>query len=211
MTHEELMKNVHPTLKEENDMDNSLLIRIDASRSLNFLIYIQNIYLNQKDPEKGYKFPYHSTKTHFTHNFEEAYEKLWDTISTSLTASSSNDLKIFYDESTLFRENLFMAGSEGLKEYSEIHQSFNVWWGSFNGCFSVERSIDVQSENVYAELVTALAKRRVAPQKELAISLIYDELLVGKLEIFPYFAVLSTKDFFVHYEELIPKLTDCIC
>lgn len=39
-------------------MENSLLMKIDASFALNFLIYIQNIFLNQSRKEGEVTFPY---------------------------------------------------------------------------------------------------------------------------------------------------------
>ena len=46
-------------------MKNTLLMRTDASYSLNFLVYIQNIFLNRSQSRDELKFPYIPTKCEF--------------------------------------------------------------------------------------------------------------------------------------------------
>ena len=43
-------------------MENSLIMKTDTSFALNFLIYLQNIFLNQNRNQEDLKFPYLSTK-----------------------------------------------------------------------------------------------------------------------------------------------------
>lgn len=74
------------------------------------------------------------------------------------------------------------------------------------GVFLVERSIDEYSHKIYVELSNLLIEKGIKPKKELDISLIYDECLLVDLEPSSYFAVLSIRDCFVNYKELISKL-----
>lgn len=85
-----------------------------------------------------------------------------------------------------------------------------MWWDSFAGRFSVERAIDEKSEKLYVELANSLIQRGIAPQKELNISLLYDDFPLGNSEVSSYFAVVSIKDFFVRYKELLAKLQKSI-
>ncbi|MDA7027522.1 hypothetical protein PJ311_13095 [Bacillus sp. CLL-7-23] len=55
-------------------MENSFVMVTDAPVSLNFLIYIQNIFLNQKRQEL--RFPYLSTRIVFKEDFELKYKEL---------------------------------------------------------------------------------------------------------------------------------------
>ena len=43
-------------------MENSLVMETDTSFTLNFLIYLQNIYLNQNRNEDDLRFPYFINK-----------------------------------------------------------------------------------------------------------------------------------------------------
>lgn len=187
-------------------MENSLLIGTKATYSLNFLVYIQNIFLNQSQKKEELKFPYIPIKCMFHENFEMSYRKLWDEVSQRISENDLNDTKIFDGEKDLFYQRLFVASDNNLKDYTEIYRSFKIWWGSFAGLFLVERSIDEKLDKLYVELVNSLAQKGIEPQKRLSISLIYDECLLVNLEVSSYFVILSTKDFFVKYKEIIPKL-----
>ena len=134
------------------------------------------------------------------------YRELWDEVSKRISEHPIYDLKIFNEEKNLFCQGLFAKSDDTLNEFNEIYQSFKVWWGSFAGRFSVERSIDVYGEDIYAELANLLIEKGIKPQKELNISLIYDECLLVDLEPSSYFAVLSIRDCIVNNKELIPKL-----
>lgn len=61
-------------------MENTLLMRTEASYSLNFLIYLQNIFLNQNNSRDELKFPYISisTKCEFQKDIHIRYRDLWD-------------------------------------------------------------------------------------------------------------------------------------
>lgn len=187
-------------------MEITLLMRTEASYSLNFLVYIQNIILNQRQSRDELKFPYLSTKGEFRKEFDMHYRELWDEISKQISENPINDQKIFTEEKMLFYKGLFADNDETLNEFNEIYQSFKVWWGSFAGRFAVERSIDVYGEKIYAELANFLMEKGIIPQKVLNISLIYDECLLVDLEPSSYFAVLSIRDCIVNNKELLPKL-----
>ncbi|MBA9029437.1 hypothetical protein [Peribacillus huizhouensis] len=184
-------------------------MRTEASCALNFLIYIQNIYLNQNLSKEEYKFPYFPLKVDFKEEFELKYKELWGEISQRISDHHSNGVKIFHEKKDLYFQSLFIDNKDSYKNYSEIYQTFRVWWDSLAGGFSIERSIDEKSEKLYVELANSLIQREIVPQKELNIYLVYDECLLN-LEVSSYFAVLSVKDFFVKYKELVPKLQKCI-
>lgn len=187
-------------------MKNTLLMRTGASYSLNFLVYIQNIFLNQSQKSDELKFPYTRTKCEFRKDFEMRYRELWDELSKRISEHPINDLKIFSEEKSLFYQGLFVENDDTLNEFNEIYQSFKVWWDSFAGRFLVERSIDEYSHKMYVELSNLLIEKGIKPKKELDISLIYDECLLVDLKPSSYFAVLSIRDCFVNYKELISKL-----
>jgi predicted DNA binding CopG/RHH family protein len=187
-------------------MENSLQMRTEATYSLNFLVYIQNIFLNQTQSKEEFKFPYIPIKYIFQEDFEFCFKHLWDEVSHRISEHPMNDIKIFNEEKGLFYQRLFNESDDNLTGYTEIYQSYKIWWDSFAGRFSVERSIDVVAQKLYMELANSLIQNEIEPQKDLNISLIYDECLLVNLDASSYFAVLSTKDFFVKYKETVLKL-----
>lgn len=187
-------------------MGNSLQMRTEATYSLNFLVYIQNIFLNQTQSKEEFKFPYIPIKYIFQEDFELCYKKLWDEVSQRISEHPINDIKIFNEEKDLFYRSLFKPSNDNLKDYHEIYLSYKVWWDSFAGRFSIERSIDEVAQKLYMELANSLIQNEIEPQKELNISLIYDECLLVNVDASSYFAVLSTKDLFVKYKETVLKL-----
>lgn len=182
-------------------------MKTDATYTLNFLIYIQNIYLNQNRIEETGKFPYLPSKFVFKEEFEIKYKELWDEILQKISNPHNIDMKIFYEEKDLFYQRLFVISSDGLKKYNEIYKSFQVWWDSFAGRFSVERSVDGMGDNLYIDLANLLKEKGITPEKPLNISLIYDECQLANATISFYFAVLPVRDFFVKYKEMVLGLT----
>jgi len=187
-------------------MGNLFQMRTEATYSLNFLVYLQNIYLNQNQSKEMFKFPYIPIKYIFKEEFEFFFKKLWNEVSQRISEHPMNDIKIFNEEKELFYQRLFKENDDNLRDYTEIYQSYKIWWDSFAGRFSVESSIDDKGQKLYMELKNSLIQKEIEPQKELNISLIYDECQIVNLDVSSYFAVLSTKDFFVKYKEMVPKL-----
>ena len=190
-------------------MGNTLVMRTDAPHSLNFLVYIQNIFLNRSKNMDELKFPYILTKCRLRKDFKLQYKVLWDDVSKRISEHPINDLKIFTEEKELFYQGLFVEDEDSLREFNIIYHSFKVWWDSFAGHFAIERSMDENREKIYTELANFLGEKGIKPQKELNISIIYDECLLVDVETFHYFAILSIKDCSVNYKESIPKLQLC--
>lgn len=68
-------------------MKNSLVISAEASYTLNFLVYLQNLFLNQKNHEQEYRFPYLPSKhLTFAANFEFHFKELWNELSQRLAS-----------------------------------------------------------------------------------------------------------------------------
>lgn len=191
-------------------MEQSLLMKTEALTSLNFMIYIQNIYLNQCRSEEDIKFPYFSTIIAFKGDFELNYKELWNEVLQRISKDSVIGEKIFYKEKDLFYQQLFENNADSLINFYNIYKTFQVWWNSFAGRFSIEKSIDDAGYTLYLNLANSLKQRGTNPQRSLDISLIYDECLLGNVEVSSYFAVLPIKAFFVKPNELVTKLQECI-
>ena len=191
-------------------MKNSLVMMRDTSFALNFLIYIQNIFLNQIHNEEKVKFPYISTRMAFKSEFEIKYKALWDEISQRIRDDNRNGAIPFYGERDLFYQRLFMNDEDSLMAYNETYKTFEVWWNSFAGYFTIGRSIDEMEQKLYYDFADLLVQKGTKPQRQLNISLIYDKCLLADTKFTSYFAVLPIRDFFFNYEELVSKLEICI-
>lgn len=190
-------------------MEKELLMITDAPYTLNFMIYIQNIYLNQHHNLESYKHPLFSSQVYFNENFVSAYKDLWNEMIEKLTTPQYNDMEIFYVEKDLFYERLFIRNTDSLKIYTEIYNSFEVWWNSLAGRFAVERFPEAPLHSLYIELAQLLTESDVKIQRYLKINLIYEECLLAKEEVSPYFTVLPLNDFFINYRDLALKLKGC--
>ena len=190
-------------------MEEELLMITDAPYTLNFMIYIQNIYLNQHHNLESYKHPLLSSQVYFNENFVSAYKDLWNEMIEQLSNPQCNDMEIFYVEKDLFYERLFEMNTKSSKIYTEIYNTFEVWWNSLAGRFAVERFPEAALHSLYIELVQLLTQSDVKIQRHLKINLIYEECLLARKEVSPYFAVLPLNNFFANYRDLALKLKSC--
>ncbi|MER2059067.1 MAG: hypothetical protein ABTA16_09610 [Niallia sp.] len=185
-------------------MENTLEMRIEASFSLNFLVYVQNIYINQNQNKDQLKFPYIATRYEFPKDFEKRYRELWSEMLKRVSEHPINDIP--NEEENVFYHSLFTEENVTSDEFNEIYFSFKVWWNSLAGRFSIERSIDAPLGEIYTVLANLLIEKRIKPKKPLDICLIYDECLLADIEPTFYFTVFSIEDWFIRRKELIPKL-----
>lgn len=146
-------------------MENSLIMKTETSFALNFLIYIQNIFLNQSRNEEDLRFPYSSTKIAFKEDFELKYEELWTEISQRISDDTKNDIRTFYEEKDLFFQRLFSIDTDSFQNFNEIYKTFKVWWNSFVGRFSIERSVDEMGQKLYWDLSNLLVQKGIVPKK----------------------------------------------
>lgn len=191
-------------------MKNSLVIRTEASYTLNYLVYFQNLFHNQNNYEENeYKFPYLPSKhLAFVKDFEVQFKKLWDEMSQRLAEDCLVDLEIFRNEKERFYRKLFVSSDECLKDYDDIHQTFHIWARSLAGRFAIEESIN--EERLYNDLVRLLPQQGTSPQRDLHISVVYDTFPTGCLDASPYFTVISIEEYLARYEDVVAKLESCI-
>ncbi|MFZ3578773.1 hypothetical protein [Virgibacillus sp. DJP39] len=188
-------------------------IRTEAPQVLNFLIYIQNIYLNLKfDRIEEYKFSYIPTREIlFRQDIELGFEKLWNDVSQEVSLHPINGTKIFHEEKELFYKSLFKDRADSLKVYNEIYDTFKVWWNSLAGQFSIERSIGEKGKKLYTDLANSFKQKGNEDKKEINIYLIYEECRLGEVFATANFAVVSIREFYINYKELVAKLEEVIC
>lgn len=187
-------------------MGNSLVIRTEASYTLNYLVYLQNLFQNQKNYDgTEYKFPYLPSKQlAFVIDFETQFKELWDKMSERLAVDYLVDTEIFRHEKERIHQKLFVPSDENMETYNEIYQTFDVWARSLAGRFAIESAVN--EERLYHDVVHLLSQQNISPQKRLQISVVYDPFPLGNREELPYFVVISIEEYLAQYEKVVAKL-----
>ena len=189
-------------------MTDSFTIHTNAPHCLNFMIYIQNIYLNQKEKKENLKFPYIARQFNFSTNFEAKFKELWHSLRKQM-ANDKYDSQIFYDENHIFYENLFDNHLCNEELFKELICSFKVWWTSIAGQLSLEWSVSDFSRQLYEDLVLYIKQHQIKPLQQLHISLLYDDCVFVKNNTTSYSAILPTKHFFINYRDVVTTLSTC--
>ncbi|MGQ7874795.1 hypothetical protein [Bacillus sp. 1A] len=189
-------------------MTDSFTIYTNTSYCLNFMIYIQNMYLNQKEKKGALRFPYIPKTLHFSPDFETNFKELWHTLRKQI-ANDKYDLQIFYEENHIFYEKLFDTHLCNEESFKELTCSFKVWWTSVAGQLSLEWSVSEYSHQLYNDLVLYVKQNQIEPLQQLHISLLYDDCVFATDNITSYSAILPTKHFFIGYRDVVTTLSTC--
>ncbi|AJH71729.1 hypothetical protein DJ86_1855 [Bacillus cereus ATCC 4342] len=189
-------------------MTDSFTIHTNTPHCLNFMIYIQNIYLNQKGKKENFRFPYIAKTLHFSSDFEINFKELWHSLRKQI-ANDRYDLQIFHEENHIFYEKLFDTQLCNEDSFKELICSFKIWWTSIVGQLSLERSVDEYGQKLYNDLVLYLKQNEIEPLQQLQISLLYDDCVFVKNNTTSYSAILPTKHFFINYRDVVTTLSTC--
>ncbi len=189
-------------------MTNSFTIYTNASHCLNFMIYIQNMYLNQKEKTGNLRFPYIARQFNFSTNFETNFKELWHSLRKQI-ANERYDLQIFHEENHIFYEKLFDTQLCNEDSFKELICSFKVWWTSIVGQHSLEWSVSEYEQQLYNDLVVYLKQNEIEPLQQLHINLLYEDCVFVKNNTTSYSAILPTKHFFINYRDVVTTLSTC--
>ncbi|WP_456276312.1 group-specific protein [Bacillus sp. AK128] len=185
-------------------------IEVNTPYSLNYLIYIQNIYLNSKlDDDERPKFPYidFSMCGIVDEGFKMTFIEVWR------EAVNKNFQSGLYDHNAILKydqalyQKLFSNNEKGEFGYSESVKSFLAWWDGIYGKIAIESVFDHDRMNkVYKELSTS-----IHANKRLKIDLLFDQpLITGRTE-HSWYTVLPIEDIFIPKKrpEVISSLLKC--
>ncbi|RAP76137.1 hypothetical protein [Paenibacillus montanisoli] len=185
----------------------TLTMRSESAYTLNYLIYIQNMYLNQRDAARGerHKFPYlPNLKLPFADDFEAGFANIWAEASASIAEHPFNDLKLFAAHRERIFEPLFVHSEGAWEPYECFYQSFLAWWDSYAGRLALERTFDAW--RVYTVLSAIVQAAGGVPLKGFEISIVYDACVLGSEDKRSYFAVMPLADCLVNSLKLEQRL-----
>ncbi|MBT2695675.1 group-specific protein [Bacillus sp. ISL-55] len=185
-------------------------MEVTAPYSLNYLMTIQNLYLNSKNKESERPlFPYVDSSNWgiLEEDFEETFAAVWQ------EAVDQNSQNHMYDHNGALEfdkaiyQKLFKKNESGSFGYSESVKFFLAWWNGLYGKMAIEGMFDLdRMEEVYKELSAS-----IKIDKRLRIHLVYDKtVLTGRSER-PWYAVVPIEDVFIPGKrpELLANLLKC--
>ncbi|ESU33387.1 hypothetical protein G3A_06490 [Bacillus sp. 17376] len=194
----------------EEEYQSGFEMEVNAPYSLNYLITIQNIYLNSKnkDAERPL-FPYVDSSTWgiLEGEFEETFAEVWK------ASVEKNSRDHMYDHNGILQfdkelyQKLFKKNESGSFGYSESVKSFLAWWNGLHGKIAIEGVFDHDKmEKVYKELSAS-----IETNKRLRIHLIYDNPVLAARSERSWYAVVAIGDVFIPKKrpELLSNLLMC--
>ncbi|AQQ53150.1 hypothetical protein [Planococcus lenghuensis] len=184
----------------------TLTVTREASYTLNFLVYIQNVYLNQENSTETARFPYMPITYSFRDDFERQYAVLWQELVGRIQQHPANDTGIFAEEQEMFYSRLFEDDNQNWSDYTALYRSYRSWWESLAGHFSLERALDDKAEKVYSALAEWIKAEGLELKKKLTMSVLYDENLLGGTSPSAYFVTVPLRLFYVDDADLLVKL-----
>lgn len=125
-------------------------MEVNAPYSLNYLIYVQNIYLNSKNQDRETPlFPYvDSSKWGILDDeFEQTYKEVWEETLNNNFNSGKYDHNGILDFDKVLFQKLFKNNGTGFFGYSESVKSFLAWWDGIYGKIAIEGVFDENRMN----------------------------------------------------------------
>lgn len=180
----------------------NLLVVTTTSTSLNFLIYVQNLYLSQKEQGKN-RFPsYRVPYSIFHENFEDNFRQLWVTVLKQISENPENDAKFFYEEKEVFGHTLCNGEAISTVKFEDIYRTFQNWWGSFAGGFAIERAAGDKMSQLYFDLTN---KHEVNLEK-ITMSILYDDCVFAAHQTMQTMAITSVPEVYRRYGDVVDRV-----
>ncbi|MEC1155661.1 hypothetical protein [Cytobacillus horneckiae] len=190
---------------------------IEAPYSLNYLIFIQNIYLNNdsKCENSNRLFPYlDSSKWGLLEQkkFSIKFNEVWNEV---VHKNNKDQLYehngVLYDDSQLFKQ-LFESDSKGEVGFSESVKLFMSWWDEVFGKMAISRVYETEGSDIYNEFLKAIQSNQCTiTNNRFNIDLIYDKNSIVKSTNTPsYYYIMPIQDLFFNRENIVPELLKCL-
>lgn len=197
--------------------NNPFEIEINTPYSLNYLIFLQNIFYNSKnDNQENPLFPYVDSSNWGILKdevFEDNFQECWNAAIVKNSGTDMYNHNGILGTVNMFYQLLFEDNEIGKYGYSESVKSFLAWWDGIYGKIAISKVFDDDSLNkVYSELAHSINQNETISMKSrLKIDLIYDKLLLKGLTTSSWYMVLPIEDIFIKKNRtaLITDLLKC--
>lgn len=181
--------------------NNNLILKVASSYSLNYLIFVQNIFLNNRDGSKH--FPsIDSSKWNILQEdeFQTKYKSIWDEVFKKNTQNTHYDYNgVLESDNQLYRQ-LFECNENGEYGFSESVKLFLSWWGNgYYGKVTMEILYETEGREIYDELLNEIkSKNLIIPNNQLNIILLYDKQTIVNNSVIPYHYLLPIEELFLN-------------
>lgn len=189
--------------------NNNLLLKVDSPYSLNYLVFVQNVFLNKRDGSNH--FPsIDSSKWSLLQQdeFQVKFKSIWDEVIRKNIQSPHYDYNgVLESDAPLYRQ-LFEGNENGEYGFSESIKLFQSWWGNiFFGKGAMEIVYEAEGSRIYDELAMALkSKNLILPNNQLTIMLLYDKQTIVDKNVMPYHYVLPIEELFVNKSNIVANI-----
>lgn len=201
-------------MRGEDLNKNHLNIRSSAPYSLNYLVFMQNIYENSQNGDNQRPlFPYvDSSKWGLLHGeeFITTFKVVWN------EAVNENMKNCYYDHNGIlelnpeFYQRLFEDNDQGRFGYAESVKLFLSWWNGIYGQMAVERVCMDHIQNIYWKLSESIKPiDDMTLNRQLILNIVYEKPLYGGTMSGSRYAVLHTEEVFINWREIATRLLDC--
>ncbi|EFI68642.1 group-specific protein [Lysinibacillus sp. HST-98] len=193
-----------------NAKNNQLNLEVTAPYSLNYLIFIQNLFLNNSSNNNPQSpFPnFNSSGWGILpqEKFNIKFKEIWNEVINNTVQNQYYDSNgVLENESTFYRQ-LFDRNENGEFGFSESVKLFLSWWNGFHGKIAIEKLFEsVGGQVIYNELSQSQILYDLNI-KQFKINIIYD-----KQRLFPTtsslsFAVLPIQELFLNSTDIVSNL-----
>lgn len=191
---------------------------IEAPYSLNYLIFIQNIYLNNYNKAETFSpfFPYvDSSKWGLLEQekFRIKFNEIWNEVVQKNNKDQLYENNGVLEEDSQLYKQLFESDSSGEVGFSESAKLFLSWWNEVFGKIAINRVFETEGGNeIYNEFLQAVQSNKYAiTNNRFKIDLIYDKpSIVNKTNTSSYNYILPIQDLFFNRENIVPELLRCL-
>lgn len=198
-----------------NDPKENLSLTVEAPYSLNYLIFMQNIFLNNtktegEDNNRSFPFPYFDSSNWGVlkeEKFESKFKEIWSEISYKNEQGGYDHNGILEQDSRIYKQ-LFSNNIDGEHGFPKSVKLFLSWWESFYGKIAIERLFESENgQEVYFDFSNAInSNNYIITTKRFKINLIYDkQLLVDTTSTSSHF-VLPIEDLFMNRNKIAYNL-----
>lgn len=195
-----------------NAKNNQLNLETTAPYSLNYLIFIQNLFLNNNsnnNPQSS--FPnFHSSSWGILpkQRFDIKFKEIWNEVIYKNVQNQYYDSNGVLENDELLYRQLFDRNINGEFGFSESVKLFLSWWNGLYGKIAIERLFDSGGgQEIYNELSKSLILSNLN-NSQFKINIIYDKQRLLSTTSSLAYAVVPIQELFLNRTEIVSNLLE---
>lgn len=193
-----------------NAKNNQLNLEVTAPYSLNYLIFIQNLFLNNNSNNNLQPlFPNFNSLSWGIlpqEKFNAKFKEIWNEVIYKNVQNQYYDSNGVLENDSSFYRQLFDRNVNGEFGFSESVKLFLSWWNRFYGKIAMERLFESEGgQEIYNELSKSLIYLN---NNQFKINIIYDKQRLFSTTSSLSYAVLPIQELFFNRTEIVSNLLE---